>query len=243
MTYRGAFMFVLHSHLPYARLAGRWPHGEEWIHEAAAETYVPLLETLYDLAEEGVPYKINIGITPILAEQLADPLILQHFEDYLDDRIAAARRDILFFSGLPVDSELPMRAEGRVVVTDEKQTAIDSRIVTEQRADVGDLAHAAADGERHEDVLGRARDDVEQDRSRFVRGGDVEEGELVGFVPVVAGRDLDRIAGVTESDEVHAFDDPPVLDVEAGNDAFGERHHDASPRPTRSAVARSIAPV
>ncbi|MCO6445473.1 MAG: hypothetical protein J5J04_15470, partial [Anaerolineae bacterium] len=67
MTYRGAFMFVLHSHLPYARLAGRWPHGEEWIHEAAAETYVPLLETLYDLAEEGVPYKINIGITPILA--------------------------------------------------------------------------------------------------------------------------------------------------------------------------------
>ncbi|NOG49517.1 MAG: hypothetical protein HND48_08775 [Chloroflexi bacterium] len=66
--------------------------------------HVPLLETLYDLAEEGVPYKINIGITPILAEQLADPLILQHFEDYLDDRIAAARRDILFFSGLPVDS-------------------------------------------------------------------------------------------------------------------------------------------
>lgn len=148
MTYRGAFMFVLHSHLPYARLAGRWPHGEEWIHEAAAETYVPLLETLYDLAEEGVPYKINIGITPILAEQLADPLILQHFEDYLDDRIAAARRDILFFSGLPVDSELPMRAEGRVVVTDEKQTAIDSRIVTEQRAAVEAEAEAGGNPPR-----------------------------------------------------------------------------------------------
>ena len=27
----GAFTFVLHTHLPYARMAGRWPHGEEWI--------------------------------------------------------------------------------------------------------------------------------------------------------------------------------------------------------------------
>ncbi|PJF39873.1 MAG: 1,4-alpha-glucan branching protein, partial [Phototrophicales bacterium] len=59
----GSFTFVLHSHLPYARLAGRWPHGEEWIHEAASETYIPLLQTLYDLKEEGISYKITIGIT------------------------------------------------------------------------------------------------------------------------------------------------------------------------------------
>ena len=35
----GGFTFVLHSHLPYARQAGMWPHGEEWVHEAIAETY------------------------------------------------------------------------------------------------------------------------------------------------------------------------------------------------------------
>ncbi|GAB4520419.1 MAG: 1,4-alpha-glucan branching protein [Anaerolineae bacterium] len=93
----GAFTFVLHSHLPYARLAGRWPHGEEWIHEAASETYVPLLQTLYDLKEEGVRYKITIGITPILAEQLDDPLVKDHFDQYLDDKIAAARRDMAYF--------------------------------------------------------------------------------------------------------------------------------------------------
>lgn len=52
---QGAFTFVLHSHLPYCRQAGRWPHGEEWLHEAAAETYVPLLSRLSDLAEAGVP--------------------------------------------------------------------------------------------------------------------------------------------------------------------------------------------
>lgn len=93
----GAFTFVLHSHLPYARLAGRWPHGEEWIHEATSETYLPLLQTLYDLKEEGIPYKLTIGITPILGEQLADPLVLEHFNQFLDDKIAAAKKDMVYF--------------------------------------------------------------------------------------------------------------------------------------------------
>lgn len=94
----GAFTFVLHTHLPYARLAGRWPHGEEWIHEAASETYVPLLNTLYDLKEENIPFRLTLGITPVLAEQLADADVLEHFEQYLDDRIALTESDIAYFA-------------------------------------------------------------------------------------------------------------------------------------------------
>ena len=45
----GAFTFLLHSHIPYCRQAGRWPHGEEWLHEAASETYLPLLLALLSL--------------------------------------------------------------------------------------------------------------------------------------------------------------------------------------------------
>ncbi len=90
----GAFTFVLHSHLPYARQAGMWPHGEEWVHEAIAETYVPLLNSLYDLKEEGVDYRITISVTPILAEQLADPLIQEHFLTYAEERAAWAAADI-----------------------------------------------------------------------------------------------------------------------------------------------------
>jgi len=93
MAEKGAFTFVLHSHLPYCRMAGRWPHGEEWLHEAAAETYIPLLEALYDLREEGYPIKLTIGITPVLAEQLADPLVLEHLEIYLEGKLDAARDD------------------------------------------------------------------------------------------------------------------------------------------------------
>jgi 1,4-alpha-glucan branching enzyme len=83
----GAFTFVLHSHLPYARMAGRWPHGEEWIHEAATETYIPLLNALNDLREEGVEFHLTVGLTPILVEQLADKDVLEHLDAYLDERL------------------------------------------------------------------------------------------------------------------------------------------------------------
>lgn len=107
----GGFTFVLHSHLPYARLAGRWPHGEEWIHEAASETYIPLLNALYDLRAEGIQYRLTIGITPVLAEQLADADICDHFDEYLDDKIARAKQDILRFRGDLWEAEEAARLE------------------------------------------------------------------------------------------------------------------------------------
>ncbi len=95
---RGAFTFVLHSHLPYCRQAGRWPHGEEWLHEALAETYLPLLVALYDLRDQGVPFRLTIGITPVLTEQLADPLVLGHFRAYATDRAERAAKDQVRFT-------------------------------------------------------------------------------------------------------------------------------------------------
>ena len=101
MTPIGAFTFVLHSHMPYARLAGRWPHGEEWVHEAIAETYLPLLNALHDLLDEGIDFALTIGVTPILAEQLADADILDHFEIYINEKIDAARADLTRFQAPP----------------------------------------------------------------------------------------------------------------------------------------------
>jgi len=93
----GAFTFVLHSHLPYARKAGRWPHGEEWIHEAITDSYLPLLNALHDLAGEGVRYRLTVGVTPVLAEQLADPTIVRNFEEYAEDLCARAKSDVARF--------------------------------------------------------------------------------------------------------------------------------------------------
>jgi 1,4-alpha-glucan branching enzyme len=91
---QGAFTFVLHSHLPYCRQAGRWPHGEEWLHEAISETYLPLLMALDDLHQEGCAFRLTLGITPVLAEQLADGLVLAHLEEFLEEKVHRAEADI-----------------------------------------------------------------------------------------------------------------------------------------------------
>src|SRR5919197_5948117 len=89
----GYFTFVLHSHLPYVRRAGRWPHGEEMTHGARAETYLPLLVALDDLRADGLNPRLTIGLTPILLEQIAAPDVLTSFELYLDAELEGARRD------------------------------------------------------------------------------------------------------------------------------------------------------
>ena len=89
----------------------------------------------------------------------------------------------------------------------------------EQSTHVVGAAHAAADGQRHEAAFGRAGDHVEDRAALLVAGGDVEEAELVGPRLVVSGGGLDRIARVSEVDEVDALDDAALFHVEAGYDA------------------------
>ncbi len=97
----GTFVLALHSHLPYCRGAGRWPHGEEWIHEAVLGTYLPLLVLLHDLRDAGVPYRIVIGLTPILIEQLADRDIKVRTLEYIDDQVVRAEKDARRFTQSP----------------------------------------------------------------------------------------------------------------------------------------------
>jgi len=94
---QGAFIFVVQGHLPYYRQVGRWSHGEERIHDTLAEIYIPLLGTLSDLAEHEVPARLTLGISPILAEQLADPTVIQHFETFVLDQAERASRDVARF--------------------------------------------------------------------------------------------------------------------------------------------------
>ena len=84
----------MHSHLPYCRNAGRWPHGEEWLHEAALATYLPLLNVLYDLKQVGCPFKLTISLTPVLVEQLADPLVIEHLEEFIGEKVYRAQADV-----------------------------------------------------------------------------------------------------------------------------------------------------
>jgi 1,4-alpha-glucan branching enzyme len=83
------FVFTLHSHLPYVLNHGRWPHGSDWICEAALDTYLPLLEVFGRLADDRVPAPVTIGFTPVLANQLASPTFVAEMEAFFTQRLAA----------------------------------------------------------------------------------------------------------------------------------------------------------
>jgi 1,4-alpha-glucan branching enzyme len=60
---RGELAIVLHSHMPYVEGYGTWPFGEEWLWEAVACVYLPLLARVRDAP-------LTISLTPVLCDQL-----------------------------------------------------------------------------------------------------------------------------------------------------------------------------
>jgi 1,4-alpha-glucan branching enzyme len=81
------FVLTLHSHLPWVLHHGRWPHGSDWLSEATLDTYLPLLALLERAEREQVPVSVTIGITPILAAQLAHPSFRKEVDDYFAHRL------------------------------------------------------------------------------------------------------------------------------------------------------------
>ena len=84
------FVLTLHGHLPYVLHHGRWPHGSVWLCEGALDSYLPLIEALQALEQERIPAPITLGITPILANQLAHPSFVSEFDAYMERRLESA---------------------------------------------------------------------------------------------------------------------------------------------------------
>ena len=89
----GRVVLVLHTHLPWVLGHGRWPHGQDWLHEAIAECYVPLLRMLDRLVADGISPQLTIGVTPVLAEMLTAKRLRDDFIAYCDERIKLAEAD------------------------------------------------------------------------------------------------------------------------------------------------------
>ncbi len=79
----GMFALVLHSHLPWLANHGRWPVGEEWLYQSWAATYLPVVDVLRRLTDEGHTRLLTLGITPVLAAQLDDPHSLTGMHHWL----------------------------------------------------------------------------------------------------------------------------------------------------------------
>lgn len=92
----GTLCIVLHAHLPFIRHPeGERFYEESWLYEAVAETYVPLLRMMDNLWTDGIDFRLTMGVTPPLAEMLADPLLMERFEERLEklQHIAGTQAD------------------------------------------------------------------------------------------------------------------------------------------------------
>ncbi len=96
------------------------------------------------------------------------------------------------------------------------------------------VAKAAAHGIGNGQLLGRMRRHLDSRRTVVARGGNVQKDDLVRTLAVVGTRQLHRIARIAQAHKVDALDHAAVLDVQAGNHAFG-KHGLLSPRAAANA--------
>jgi 1,4-alpha-glucan branching enzyme len=74
----GELAIVLHTHMPYVEGFGTWPFGEEWLWEAVATSYLPLLGVL-----ERAP--LTLSLTPVLCDQLEDEAAMARCQAFLEE--------------------------------------------------------------------------------------------------------------------------------------------------------------
>lgn len=82
---KGYLSLVLHAHLPYIRHTEHAHFLEErWLHEAITDCYIPLINMMDRLANEAIPYKITMSLTPPLLTMLSDPLLQQRYQNHIN---------------------------------------------------------------------------------------------------------------------------------------------------------------
>ena len=92
---RGALLLVLHAHLPYVRHPDDEDHlEEEWLREAVLECYLPLLDLLERLADERVPVRLTLSLSPTLVAMLQDPLLRARIGRRIERQQGLAEREV-----------------------------------------------------------------------------------------------------------------------------------------------------
>ncbi|MEA2134211.1 MAG: 1,4-alpha-glucan branching enzyme [Solirubrobacteraceae bacterium] len=124
MSPPGRFCIVLHTHMPYVEGYGTWPFGEEWLWEAMATSYLPLLDAL-----DAAPGRVTLSLTPVLCDQLEASGVGERFLAFLRDvRAETHRRDVAAADDPAVARELE-RSAGLYAAAAERFEARDRDLV------------------------------------------------------------------------------------------------------------------
>jgi 1,4-alpha-glucan branching enzyme len=86
--------FLILAHVPYVRRAGRQPTGEDALHTLVAQGLIPLLELLSDMHAAGLGARVALACSPLLTEQLADPVVQKHFVLWMTELLERRRADL-----------------------------------------------------------------------------------------------------------------------------------------------------
>jgi 1,4-alpha-glucan branching enzyme len=90
----GHLALILHAHLPFVRHPEQEHFLEEdWLFEAITETYIPLLQMMQRLVNDGVPFKLTMSITPTLCAMLQDELLQKRYVQHVDLLVDLAARE------------------------------------------------------------------------------------------------------------------------------------------------------
>ncbi|MFY1828535.1 glycoside hydrolase family 57 protein [Myxococcus fulvus] len=91
----GSLSLVLHAHLPFVRHPEHEDFLEEdWLYEAISETYLPLLLAFDSLAEDGVPFRLAMTLSPTLVTMLRDELLMKRYARKLDQLCELGEREV-----------------------------------------------------------------------------------------------------------------------------------------------------
>jgi len=105
---------LLHSHMPYVEGFGTWPFGEEWLWEAIATSYLPVLDVL-----DEHPGRVTLSLTPVLCDQLEAPGALDRCLAFLREiRPESHRLDIEAEDDPAVSAALERSAEQYAAAAD-----------------------------------------------------------------------------------------------------------------------------
>jgi 1,4-alpha-glucan branching enzyme len=115
----GELALVLHTHMPYVEGFGTWPFGEEWLWEAIATSYLPLLGVLGRAP-------LTLSLTPVLCDQLEAPGAIERCVQFLRDvRPESHRRDIEALRDQPLLTVELRRSAAEYAAAAERLESID----------------------------------------------------------------------------------------------------------------------
>jgi 1,4-alpha-glucan branching enzyme len=92
---QGYLSIHLHAHLPFVRHPEHEDFLEEdWLYEAISETYLPLLKVFDRAADEGIPFRFSLTMSPPLVAMLRDELLMARYATRLGKLCELADKEV-----------------------------------------------------------------------------------------------------------------------------------------------------